>query len=185
MHAYSQLQLTSPTMAGALPVPPVVSAPPALPSASQDLLRNSKSLHCFNLSLCLRLPHQLFPCMFHHSTVRIISLWLRNSYLSIHMLTIIVQVEQLTSTWTGDIVTAMDRVTLWTWQSASRIKIQNTVEPITRTSWISSCNMTQCYGFSTYLISKSPSMYTTCFVEKHYATTMLKSCYSEITMLML
>ena len=31
MHAYSQLQLTNLTMAGTLPVPPVVPAPPALP----------------------------------------------------------------------------------------------------------------------------------------------------------
>ncbi len=31
MHSYSQLQLTNPAMAGALPVPLVVPAPPALP----------------------------------------------------------------------------------------------------------------------------------------------------------
>ncbi len=79
MHACSQLQLTNPTIAGALPVPAVVTLLLHRPSASQDLLLNSTSLLCLNFTLFLRSSHQESQCMFHHSIVRIIPLLLRNS----------------------------------------------------------------------------------------------------------
>ncbi len=88
----------------------------------------------------------------------------------------ITEMHQLTRRRSEDIVTAMDCVTLWTWQSES------TVEPTTRASWITSCSMTLCHGISTYRTTKSASMYTIYFVEKRNATNMMKSSHSKITM---
>ncbi len=93
MDAYFQWQLTNPTMAGALRVPPMVPAAPAPPisfsgSASRFGILTMPQSHPVPPIVPSSIPN-----MFHHSKVRIISLLLRNSYLLIHMQTIIAEVH--------------------------------------------------------------------------------------------
>ncbi len=59
MNAYSQLQLTNPTTAGALPVSLVVPLVLHRPSDSKELILNSASLLCHNLTLFLGSSNQV------------------------------------------------------------------------------------------------------------------------------